>query len=206
MRARHRADDVESIFNIGNPVAHGFIERVLQRPGTRLDWHHRRTQQLHPIDIGSLAFYILGTHVNHAFHPVARGYRGAGNAMLARPGLSNYAWFTHALGQQRLADGVVDFVRTSVIQVFTLQQNLCPPQKCRPSLCMVNGGGAPRVMFQLIGEFRLKIGITAIVLILAAQFLQRRDQRFSYKYPAIRAKMAALVGKVINFHYFELLA
>ncbi len=41
-----------------------------------------------------------------------------------RTGLGDDARLTHALGQQNLAHGVVDLVRTGVVQVFALEINL----------------------------------------------------------------------------------
>ena len=47
MRASGGADDVMRIANVGNPVTHGFIQRVLQGPCAARDWHNRRPEQFH---------------------------------------------------------------------------------------------------------------------------------------------------------------
>ena len=45
--------------------------------------------------------------------------------MLAGAGFGDHAGFTHAFGHQALADGIVDFVGTRVIQIFPLEIDLC---------------------------------------------------------------------------------
>ena len=50
-----------------------------------------------------------------------RGGRG-GDAVLAGAGLGDEALLAHALGQQRLAEHVVDLVRPGVVEVLALEQ------------------------------------------------------------------------------------
>jgi hypothetical protein len=69
VRAGHRADDVERVVDVGHPVAHGFVQRVLQRLAARFDRHHGGAQQLHAVDVGRLALDVLAAHVHHAFQP-----------------------------------------------------------------------------------------------------------------------------------------
>ena len=45
------------------------------------------------------------------------------NAMLSSTSFSNNPFFAKALRQQGLADGVIDFVRTSVVQILALEPN-----------------------------------------------------------------------------------
>ena len=71
---------------------------------------------------------------------------------------------------------------------------------------MINGAGPSHIVLQLISKFGLKIGITAIVFILNAQFLQRCHQRLGNEHATVWAEVTVTVRKIINFHYFELLA
>ena len=48
--------------------------------------------------------------------------------MLPCSGFSNDAGFPHALRQQTLTQRIIDLVRPKMIQVLTLQINLCPTQ------------------------------------------------------------------------------
>jgi len=50
-----------------------------------------------------------------------RGNGGGGYAMLARAGFGDDARLAHLCGEKALADGVVDFVRAGVEQVFALR-------------------------------------------------------------------------------------
>ena len=52
VRACHRADDVEGVFDVGHPVSHRLVERVLECLRAALDRHHGRTEQFHPEHIG----------------------------------------------------------------------------------------------------------------------------------------------------------
>src|SRR5690606_29916582 len=110
MRARHRADDVERVFDVGHPIAHGLVEGVFERAGTRINRHHRGAEQFHAIHIGSLAARVFAAHVHHTFEPVAGSHRGGGHAVLAGAGLGDDARLAHAPGQQYLAYAVVDLV------------------------------------------------------------------------------------------------
>jgi hypothetical protein len=55
---------------------------------------------------------------------------GRGDAVLARAGLGDDAGLAHALGQQDLAEAVVDLVRAGVVQVLALEVDFRPAQKC----------------------------------------------------------------------------
>jgi hypothetical protein len=55
-------------------------------------------------------------HVHHAFHAEHRRHRRGGDAVLAGAGLGDDALLAHPLGEQHLADGVVDLVRAGVQQ------------------------------------------------------------------------------------------
>ncbi len=124
MRASHRTNNVEGIADIGDPIAHGFVQRIFQ--GTRTGFHRndRRTQQLHAVHIGSLTAYVFATHVDHTFQTVASGNGCRCHAVLACAGFSNNAWLAHAASQQNLTDTVVDLVCASVIEIFALEPYL----------------------------------------------------------------------------------
>ena len=85
------------------------------------DRHHCRAQQLHAVDVLGLALDVFAAHVDHAFEAEAGADGGGGHAVLAGAGLGDDARLAHALGQQRLADHVVDLVGAGVVQVFALE-------------------------------------------------------------------------------------
>ena len=48
------------------------------------------------------------------------------NPMLAGAGLGHDAPFAHVAGDEDLAEGIVDFVRTGVVEVFALEVEFAP--------------------------------------------------------------------------------
>ena len=77
----------------------------------------RKTFGLLPLDVG-------GAHVDDAGKAEARRDRGRGDAVLAGAGLGDDARLAHALGEQDLAEAVVDLVRAGVVQVLALEIDL----------------------------------------------------------------------------------
>ena len=66
-------------------------------------------------------------HLAHADDALQAHEGGTGrgaHAVLARAGLGDDAGLAHALGQQALAEGVVDLVGAQMVEVFTLQPDL----------------------------------------------------------------------------------
>ena len=110
--------------DVGHPVAQGFVHRVLQGAGAGGDRNHFGAQELHAEDVGLLAVDVGGAHVDHALHAEARGHGGSGHAVHAGAGLGDDALLAHALGQQDLADAVVDLVRAGVVELFALEVDL----------------------------------------------------------------------------------
>ena len=51
-RADGGADHVVGRLDVRDPVADRGADRLLQRPGARLDRHHLGAEQLHPLDVG----------------------------------------------------------------------------------------------------------------------------------------------------------
>src|SRR5690606_19734956 len=109
--AGYRADDVEGVLDVGDPVAHGLVQGVFQGARAGLDGHHRGAQQLHAVHVGGLAPDVFAAHVDHALHAIAGRHRGGGHAVLAGAGFGDDARLAHVAGQQGLANAVVDLVR-----------------------------------------------------------------------------------------------
>ena len=66
MRPCNGADDVISGVNVGHPVAHRFVHRVLESARARRHWHHCRTKQAHTIDVHLLALDVISAHIDDA--------------------------------------------------------------------------------------------------------------------------------------------
>ena len=121
MRAQHAAQQIMRGANVGDPVAHGFVDGVFQRARTGIHAAHFRSQQPHAEDIQFLAAHVLGAHVDDAFEAEQRADRSRGDAVLSGAGFGDDAALAHAFGQQSLSQAVVDFVRAGVEQVFALE-------------------------------------------------------------------------------------
>jgi hypothetical protein len=80
-----------------------------------------RPEHLHADDVEVLPADILGAHVDVALEPEVRGSGGARDAVLPGAGLGDDALLAHALGEQGLAEGVVDLVGAGVGEVLALE-------------------------------------------------------------------------------------
>ncbi|MDR8822196.1 hypothetical protein FEQ05_05940 [Burkholderia pseudomultivorans] len=198
VRARDRADDVERVLDVGDPVAHRFVQRVLQRARARFDRHDGRAEQLHPVHVRGLAAHVLGAHVDDALHPEARADRRGRDAVLAGAGFGDHALLAHPLREQRLADHVVDLVRAGVVQVLALQVDLRAAERLAPALRVIDRRRTADEVLQLALEFGDEIGVVLVFRIRAAQFVQRVHQRLGDERAAIRAEMAAIIRKVVH--------
>ena len=197
VRARDRADDVEGVFDVRDPVAHRFVERVLQRLRTRFDRHDGRAQELHAVDVLRLALDVLAAHVDHAFEAEARADGRRGHAVLAGARLGDDARLAHAPGEQRLADHVVDFVGARVVQVFALEEDLRTAALFGPALGVVHGRRTADEVRQLVAEFFEEFGILAVAGIRLVQLGQRVAERLGDERAAVRAEVAGGVRQLV---------
>jgi len=134
-------------------------------------------------------------------HAEARRDRGRGDAVHAGAGLGDHALLAHAAGEQRLADGVVDFVRAGVVQVLAFQVDLRPAQQLRPALGVVHRARAADVVLELVVELGHERRVAPATLVGLAQLLQRMAEGLGNEHPAIGAEMAARIGQVIHLHF-----
>ena len=107
--------------DVGDPVADRRRYGLLERARAGVDRRHGRAEQPHPLHVGLLAAHVLGAHVDDALEPEQRARGGGRDAVLAGAGLGDDPLLAHALGEQRLAERVVDLVRAGVEQVLALE-------------------------------------------------------------------------------------
>ena len=194
MRSRHAADDVKRVLNVGHPVAHRLVQRVLERLRPGLDRDHFGTEKLHAENVLRLAQHVLGAHVHDAFHAEARGDRRGRDTVLPRAGLGNHTRLGHAPCEQRLADAVIDLVRAGMIEILALEVDLCAAEPFRPAPGVVDRAGPADVMLELALELRDELRIAPVPSVLLTQLVERMDQRLGDEHASVRAEMAALVG------------
>ena len=114
--------------------------------------------------------------------------------MLTGAGLGNDAWLAQALGEQRLADTIVDLVGAGVIEILALEVDLRAAETLRPAPGMINGARPSDVMLELVFELGHELGIVAVARVLIAQLIKRTDQRFCDEHAAVRTEVAPRVG------------
>ncbi len=117
------AEDVVGRLDVGDPVAEGLVDGVLERLAAVVDRHDRRAEQPHPGDVERLALGVLAAHVDDALEPEQRGRGGRRDAVLPGAGLGDDPRLAHPLGEQRLAEHVVDLVRAGVVEVLALEDD-----------------------------------------------------------------------------------
>ena len=82
------------------------------------------SEQLHPVDVERLPLDIVHSHEDLAFQSEVGCQRGGGDAVLSRSGLRDDPLLPHLLGEEALADHVVDLVGAGVVEVLPLEVDL----------------------------------------------------------------------------------
>ena len=196
MRPGHGADDVEGGIDVGHPVAHGLVERVLEGPGAGLHADHLGPEQAHAIDIDGLAANVLGPHVDDALHAQPRRHRGRGHAVLAGAGLADHARLAHVAGQQGLADGVVDLVRAGVVQILALEPDLRAAEPPAPALGVIERRRTTHVVGQIAVQLGPEFGIVAQAFVGLAQFLDGLHQGLGDETSTVGPEVPVLVRQL----------
>ena len=199
MRACHGADDVVRAVDVRHPVAHRFVQGILERLGAGFDRHHGGAQQLHPEYVGRLPLDILTAHVDNALHAVASADGGGCDPMLAGAGFGNDAFLAHAPREQCLAKAVVDLVRAGVVKILALEPDLRAAKLLGPTPGMVDGSRTPDEVLEFVMKLSQKFGVVTILVVGQAQLFDRLHQGFGDEDTAKLAKMPRGVGKVVGF-------
>src|SRR5947209_775357 len=166
------------VTHIRDPIAHRLIYRVFKSSRTSVDATYLGTEQFHPEDIKLLPLHIFGAHINHALKSHERTDRSRRDSMLASAGFRDDALLAHAARQQRLPNGVIDFVSACMQQVFTLEVDLRSAKLLRKPFRLEERRRAAREVFQQIIEFVVKLRIALSLLIGALKLFERGHQRF----------------------------
>ena len=136
MRAERRPEQVVRVFRTGDPVAHRFVDRVLQRAAPASTLLHLGAEQAHAEHVQRLPDDVFRAHVDDALETEQRTGGGRGHAVLSRAGLGDDARLAHADGEQRLTERVVDLVRAGVREIFALQEHARPASLRPPAAAL----------------------------------------------------------------------
>ena len=172
MRSQHAAQQVVRGAHIGDPVAHGFVDRVFQGARAGIHAAYLRTQQAHAENVQFLPPHVFRPHVHDALKAQQRADGGGGHAMLSGAGLRDDTMLAHALNQQRLSQTVVDLVRAGVQQIFALEINLRPAQFFGESLGEEQRRGTAGIRAQQFVQTTLEAAVLFCFLVMPLQFVQ----------------------------------
>ena len=193
MRAGDRTDAVESVVNVGDPVAQRFVHRVFQGARSRLYRKHLRAQHLHADHVGLLPRDIDRAHIDHAFQSKARAQRGGGDAVLARAGLGDDALLAHAPRHHDLAEHIVDLVRAGVVQLLALEIDFCAAEMFGQALGEIERRRPADIIPEIAVHFGLECRIGFGLRVSLLQIEDQRHQGFGDKTAPENAEMPALV-------------
>ena len=194
MRAGGRADDVEGVFDVGDPVAQRLVHGVLEGARAGFDRLDLGPQQLHAEDVGLLPLDVGFTHVDRAGQIEQRADGRGGDAVLAGPGFRDDAALAHPPGQQDLADAIVDLVGAGMVQLVPLEVDLGAAELRGQPLRVIQRAGTADVMRQVVAQFRRERGIDPGGVVRLLDLKDQRHQRLGDETSAIDAEVAALVG------------
>ena len=96
--------------------------------------------------------------------------------MLPRAGLGDEAGLPHLLGQQSLAQDVIDLMGSGVIEVLPLEVDFRAAQVLGHFFRIVQPGGTPGVLVEQLRQFPVKLRVVFIVLVGLFQFNHRVHQ------------------------------
>ena len=164
---------------------------------------HLSTPQAHLVYVESLAFSIFLAHEYFAFHVHQRRRRSRGNTVLTCARFSNNARFTHLLGKQNLPEHVIDLMRTGVVQVFTLQVDLCATQRLGQTLGIVQKRRTIGVFVQKLVQLRLEFWVIFVAIVSFLELDNGIHQRFRHVLPTMDAESS--LRHNVSFHESSIL-
>src|SRR5258708_18915846 len=91
MRAEDGAEKIMRGADVGDPVAHGFVDGVFERAAAGIDGDDLRAEQAHARDVKRLAGHVFGAHLDEAFEAEVRGDCSRSHALLARGRFGDHA-------------------------------------------------------------------------------------------------------------------
>ena len=108
--------------------------------------------------------------------------------MLAGTGFRNDTSLAHFLGKETLTEGIVDFVGTGMIEVFSFEINFRAAQIFRHFAGIIEQRRAIGIIIKQVLQFCLKIRVIFVILIGFFQMMNFVHQRFRYILTAKGAK------------------
>ena len=193
VRSVGSAQDVMGRTDVRDPIAHGFVDRFLERLLASLHGYHLGSEHLHAVDVEFLPLAIDRAHVDDALHAEHGRYRGRSHTVLTGSGFGDDPGLAHALGQQHLSHGIVDFMGSGVQQILPLQVDPRSPQSLGQALREIEGSRTSHKLLEVVVEFPLELRILLGAPVLVLQLLERVNEGFGYITPTKRPEVAGRI-------------
>src|SRR5262245_1233858 len=193
VRARDRADAVEGVGNVADPVPQGLVHRVFERLRAGLDRPHGRAERLHAQHVGLLARNVNRAHVDDAFEPELGAHGRSRDAVHAGAGLGDDAWLAHPAGQHDLAEHVIHLVGAGVIEVLALEIDLGTAEMRSEALGKVQRRWPADIVSEIAVHLRAKGWIVFRLRVSLFELEDERHQRLGDEPAAILPEMPALI-------------
>ena len=127
VRAQRGAEQIVSVGDIGDPIAHRFADGVFERAAAGVTRFHLGAQQAHTENVEALPPHVLFAHVDDAVESEQRAHGGRSDAVLPGAGLGDDAALAHAAGQQGLAEALLILCAPVCSRSSRFSQSRAPP-------------------------------------------------------------------------------
>ncbi len=213
VRARDGAEQVVRVLDVGDPVAQGFVDGVLQDLVAKGHLDHFGAEHTHAGHVEGLTAGVDLAHVDAALEAEHGAHGGGGHAVLAGAGLGDHAGLAHALDEQGLAERVVDLVRAGVVQVLTLEEDTGVEtgllfDKCGEARGFGQRARAAHVTLLERHEFLVEFGVGLGLRVHALKLVEGGDEGLGHiaatELAPIRSLMFAERGRFGCFHLCSL--
>ena len=172
-----------SVLDRSHPVSHCFVNCVSQCARSAGDWPNFGTHGPHDKNVQFLTANIFFAHVHHAWQAESSTRCRCSDPVLTSSRFGNDPLFSHSEGKQRLSDRIIDLVSTGVVQIFTLEVDLCPATSVRQSLGEVQWVWPTNECMQQAVELLLERRVSLGFGVFNRQFFQGMHQRFRDESP-----------------------
>jgi hypothetical protein len=180
--------------HVRHPVAHRLVDGVFEGAAAGVDADHLGAEQPHALDVDRLAPHVLGAHVDDAFEAEERRRRRRRHTVLPGAGLGDDARLLHALGEQALAEGVVELVGAGVQQVLALEEDARAAEVTRQPVGEPQRRRTAGVVAQQLAQPGAEDFVARRPVVGARQLGHRRHQRLGHEAAAEFAEAAGAIG------------
>ena len=172
------------------PLTECLRYRILQCGCSSLYRMNLCAQESHSVHVESLSDRVLLAHVYLTLHAHHGCNCSCCNTVLSGTGLRDNSCLAHSLGKEHLSDYVVDLVRSCVVQILSLEVDLCTAQILCHSLRIVKSARSSRILVEHLREFSVELRIILIFLVSLLQLQHRIHQSLWNVLAAVNAKSA----------------